>query len=481
MTGNIKNMYDKCVTFIKNDSILIDAVVLFIVRVLYSFITFKLLNHTSYFPNVSYGVNLKSYLSLTIKDIIPLITYTAVMLFMLTRKYNVYFIKIFVSILFCLYYLPVNASYSLNQVTYVYMILTTIYTVLIIHLLSVDWKDIRAFLHLKNKFANNSRENTCCENTIVNKKKWLSIFFGALCITYIIFKIYYNGFTFNISISHDIVYSVRAQYATFLDNISGTLFAYVISLLVNLISFITPIYLLYSLVNHSVIGVIISVVTILSQYSIEAGKGMLFMVPIIVFIFILNKLNLLDFGSRLIYVGMLILIVISFCVVLIKGSSFIYTYIIRREMYLPARLNEVYYEFFSSNKKIHWSQNTFILQNIFSDVYAEGPLDIINRLYFNGNVVSPNTGMFAEAYMHFGIIGVMMYPILLNLLAQGCALTYTKIGKCISMFVAVKLTILLTNVPMVRTDFVLSAILSTVLIYFVCYVSQKKRGNYNKK
>ncbi len=481
MTDNLKKVYDKSLEFIKNDSILIDVIVLFIVRVLYSFVTFKLLNHTSYFPNVSYGVNLKSYLSLTSKDIIPLIIYTAVMFFMLTRKYKIYFIKIFVSIMFCLYYLPVNASYSLNQVTYGYMFLTTIYAVLIIYLLSIEWESIRVFSYLKNKFSANNEKNICCENTTVNTKKYLSVFFGVLCITYIVFKIFYNGFTFNISISHDVVYAIRAQYAAFLDNISGTWFAYVISLLTNLISFITPIYLLYSLVNNSVIGVIISIVTILSQYSIEAGKGLLFMVPIIVFIFILNKLHLLDFGSRLIYLGMLILIVVSFCVVLVKDSSFIYTYIIRREMYLPARLNGLYYDFFSSHRKIHWSQNTFILQNILNNVYAEGPLDIINRIYFRGNVVSPNTGMFAEAYMHFGIIGVLVYPILLNLLVRGCSLTYAKIGKSISMFVAVKLTISLTNVPMVRTDFVLSAILATFLIYLVCYVLQKKRGNFNKK
>lgn len=81
---------------------------------------------------------------------------------------------------------------------------------------------------------------------------------------------------------------------------------------------------------------------------------------------------------------------------------------------------------------------------------------MINNNYFGGYVPSPNTGLFADAYMNFGIIGIIIYPLLISFVLNKSEGIYRKYGLGIMTVMAVKLAIHLTNVPLLRTDFVLS-------------------------
>ena len=152
---------------------------------------------------------------------------------------------------------------------------------------------------------------------------------------------------------------------------------------------------------------------------------------------------------------------------MIRGKSTIFTILVRREMYLPAWLNTIYYDYFSVHDKILWSQNTFILQNLIQGEYTQSPLEIISQVYFGGQIPSPNTGMFAEAYMNFGVFGNLIYPGLLTGLITFSSSVYEKYGSAINILMAVLLLLQLINIPMVRTDFVLSYTLFTVIMWLL--------------
>ena len=75
--------------------------------------------------------------------------------------------------------------------------------------------------------------------------------------------------------------------------------------------------------------------------------------------------------------------------------------------------------------------------------------------------------MFAEAYMNFGVFGNLIYPGLLTGLITFSSSVYEKYGSAINILMAVLLLLQLINIPMVRTDFVLSYTLFTVIMWLL--------------
>ena len=106
--------------------------------------------------------------------------------------------------------------------------------------------------------------------------------------------------------------------------------------------------------------------------------------------------------------------------------------------------------------------------------YPQGILNSINNHFYQGYVPSPNTGLFAEAYMHFGDFGIVIYPMLLTYLFKISQKTLSFYGNELTILVAVKLVLQLTNVPIVRTDFVLSFVLFVLVIRILPRVVLKK-------
>ena len=95
---------------------------------------------------------------------------------------------------------------------------------------------------------------------------------------------------------------------------------------------------------------------------------------------------------------------------------------------------------------------------------------MINDNYFGGYVPSPNTGLFADAYMNLGIVGVLTYQMIISYVLHKSDGIYQEYGSGIMNVMAVKLAIHLTNVPLLRTDFILSYFLFTFVLWFVSKV-----------
>lgn len=75
--------------------------------------------------------------------------------------------------------------------------------------------------------------------------------------------------------------------------------------------------------------------------------------------------------------------------------------------------------------------------------------------------------MFAEAFMHFGFLGTIMYPLLLSLLINWFSITVGSYGNTISAIFATKIVLALTNIPITRIDFVLKYFVFSIIIYGV--------------
>ena len=431
-----------------------ELIILILIRYLYLFLTVNILKDLWYIGSGKYGINFNIY-----KDILASIVFVFMTVYFCEKmgKNKSSFISMLLNILYVIYFIPLNTSFSVNNMSIAYFISSHVYLFLILYLLSSARFNKNTYKAKSKNFS----DNRC-----------LRLIFLILCIMFIIYKISYNGLSFNLTTNSDLIYSNRAEYADYLQSMSGLFISYFISILQNLISYVAPVYLLISLEKKRIIPIIVSVICILSIFSVSSSKNTIFIMIVVFVIYILYKYCDTININKIFNIG--VLIFLSICLFLyFTGNTTLYILIIRRIMYVPAWLNTIYFDYFLSASPVLWSSDTFILQNIIPSSYDQSVLNIINNIYFNGKVPSPNTGMFAEAIMHFHYIGVVVYPFLIYVLCKVSDYIYNNYSEPIKLIVVIKLVVQMTNIPIVRTDFILSYVLFTGLLFIIPLFSGK--------
>jgi hypothetical protein len=89
--------------------------------------------------------------------------------------------------------------------------------------------------------------------------------------------------------------------------------------------------------------------------------------------------------------------------------------LLRRACFVPAHLNFVYYDFFSTH------QHTMLAQSKLTFGLVEYPYDLnaphlIGYHYYNNELCGANTGWLGSGYMHFGFAGMLIYALIVGLL-----------------------------------------------------------------
>lgn len=441
---------------------------LLLIKYLYMFLAVLVLDYKWYQGYGSYGITFTF-----LNEIFASVVFVAVCVLYLKLFFPEGFLKQLVQCLFIMYYIPLNSAFSINDTSWGFFFLSNVYFVLI--LIATWWISLQAetkwsrFMPRQEKLAqaqyHNRRINVLC---------------FLVCCIFIMHKLAYNGLELSLSIV-DGVYSTRATYQEYLSEISGTLFSYLLALVRYLVTYMVPFYLFSALLRKKPAAIVICVLCILSMYSVSAEKSKLLMPVAVVLLYILYRMDLLKHFDRVFSCGIIFLMIFCLAEHVLLGTDRIYTLIIRREMYTPAWLNTIYYDFFSQNDKICWTQSVILLQNIFKPIYEVSPLNLINNTYFQGLVPSPNTGMFAEAYMHFGVMGVVIYPVLFATFFVLSNRVLNSYGHPIQMLLAFQVTMSLTNIPLTRTDFVLSYVLLVAILYTLPRVNINKSWKYIKR
>ena len=292
----------------------------------------------------------------------------------------------------------------------------------------------------------------------------------SICLLCIAYKISYNGFSFSLNIFGDSVYTTRESYVETMNTLDSTAIGYIVTLIMNLAGYTVPFYLYLAIRKKDYFAGFVSIIALLSIFSVNSSKSAMLFVFIVFAIGFLEKNNLLSKFSKYFEVCIFCVLILSLFTYLIFKRYDFYFLILRREMFLPAWLDTKYYMLFENAPKLVWSQGTFLLQKLIPSIYSTGYLQMINNNYFGGYVPSPNTGLFADAYMNFGIIGIIIYPLLISFVLNKSEGIYRKYGLGIMTVMAVKLAIHLTNVPLLRTDFILSYFLFTFILWLVSKV-----------
>ncbi len=95
---------------------------------------------------------------------------------------------------------------------------------------------------------------------------------------------------------------------------------------------------------------------------------------------------------------------------IVVGSLFL-----RRVMFVPPKLNFVYYDFFSKNPHTMLSQSKLSF-NLIEYPYELNSSRLIGDYAYNNAEIGANTGWLGSGYMHFGFAGMLIYSIVIGLL-----------------------------------------------------------------
>lgn len=364
------------------------------------------------------------------------------------------------TLVFIMAFIPANSVLSLCGYNLVYYLLLNVYfIILFVVFSSLSKGEIR---EEKQSYFNSKR-------LFQNKRKlWIiRIVMFTLCGAMILYTYLYNGMNFSVIFSS--MYDTRAEYATHVADMEDSLFSYILLLFNGAIYWLLPIYLYYSIAYKKRFDILLSVFTFFCMYLLEMQKSTLMLIVVIVVLaFLMNKKRqhlLCDF----VIAGFVCLFVAVLGEYLIRKDSFVFSFVIDRMFYMPAYLTEKYYAFFSQNTKFWLTRDAFLVEEIlgrlFNTGYSRGAVHLISTSVFQGRVPSPNTGMFAEAYLQLGALGAFVFPLLIG----GCANFLRKsaqwygYGATIIIFARLALSIL--NTQLLTSGRVIGIIMFIMITY----------------
>ena len=430
-------------------------ITLLVIKYLYIFLAVTILNGQWYVGHGSYDVAFVLW-----KELLALPVFLLVCAAYTQMKIKDRFVDYTLYCLLVIYYIPLNSAFAINDQPLLFFLCSNLFFLLLVVCTYYGAGFLGKFEKKDKKTVRYTAENFYSDRNVI-------AVCALICGLFIIYKLWYNGLSFSFSMDANDVYGIRGEYAEFLESISGTWLSYLLSILRNVAPYAVLYYLLIALITHKGAHFLFGVLCILAQFSVSAGKGMVIYLAVVAVLYIGHKTKLLKHFKRLFEIGILALLTVCLLEHFVLHSDKIFTLLIRRVMYIPAWLNTMYYEFFTENGPVFWSQNVFLLQNLLPPVYDTSPLTLISETYFAGKVASPNTGLFAEAVMHVGVMGTVIYPVVLAVVLLISGKIFKPYGICVQIFMATRLALHLQNIPITRTDSVLSYFLFTFMLWIL--------------
>jgi hypothetical protein len=236
-------------------------------------------------------------------------------------------------------------------------------------------------------------------------------YLGYLLILFILVYTYgvlisSHGFVFNLSILD--VYDIRSEYVGF-----ASVYPFLSYFVVWQGYVINPMLLSICLKHKKYLLSALVLLLFFLLFSITGFKNLLtgafFVVLILFFIKRQNSLSLLASGLSLLVVG-------SGVITEFSGRVELVSIAVRRLFFLPARLNFIYYEYFSVNQKTNLGYSVF---SSFVDYPYDLPPSGIIASYLDPSKNSgANAGFLADAYANFGFMGMVIFTLILAIMLR---------------------------------------------------------------
>ncbi len=339
-----------------------------------------------------------------------------------------------ITVLIAISLLPTTTLIAFNKsYSYSYILLMYIYWFLIIWL---NRKIPRIVLFEKKKIK-----------TRVPYILLTILFCGAVLYTSWV----YTGFRFHFGLLD--VYDLRSEAREYQVSI---LLGYIITAADNIL----PVLLVFFLVQRNwSISIFVSLIIFLN-FGISAVKQVLFL---LIFSWIGFFMVKSEGFFRSIINGVSALVVISILEFFLFNTYFITNFFSYRILFIPAKLHHVYYTFFSVNEFDYFRQS--ILKWLLQSPYKDGIQFIMGEEDIGDFTARANNGLFSDAYLNFGFVGVLVFPFIVVIILKTLEGASNGLNAKILFIITTATTFVILGVPFSTALLTSGLLLLTLFLY----------------
>lgn len=197
-------------------------------------------------------------------------------------------------------------------------------------------------------------------------------------------------------------------------------------------------------------------------YAASGHKSILFYPLLVFFIRWLNRYTNLGLVALQ---GHLIAIIFPILTFILFEDILVSSYLLRRVIFIPAKLTFIYFEFFESKPFIFWSNS--ILSSVLEYPFSERHTVLISE-YAGWGDASANNGYISSGYAQAGLFGVLIYTLILAIILK---LIDSISGKQFPLWLGISLTIVSFRSIVLSSDlftvFLTHGLIIIMLIFFL--------------
>lgn len=296
--------------------------------------------------------------------------------------------------------------------------------------------------------------------TQIESQHFYKIVAVILCASVFIYSYINTGVRLHFDIID--VYDLRAEARNF---IAPFPLNYIVSLADNIL----PFFAIYSIYNKKYFMASIILLFIYVNFSITGTKQILFtfFAGFIGFYFVRNLSS-----SYRIIVGAILLLLYSYIENRFFNSGVVSTLFSYRVLFIPAELHHNYFVYFQSNDFLYFSQS--LLKWINSDSRQENIQFLLGEFAIGDFTARANNGLFSDAYMNFGIAGVLIFPAVVAFLLR--IIDGASIGLSERLFFVIVIYVGFVLLGMTLT----SALLTSGLLFLVFFLYSLPRSRLGR-
>jgi len=226
--------------------------------------------------------------------------------------------------------------------------------------------------------------------------------FGYLVLMSIVFQ---GGLKyFNLNLAR--VYEFRAAAAANLPKVYGYINPWTAKV-------IFPFSLLLAVLTRKKILVLFSLLGSILMFGLTSHKGPLFYPFAVLFLYYISRLKRVIIFFVFCYISVIIISLLDHKTGIFSG--WFASLCLRRVIFVPALLNFLYFDFFSHNRLLFWSESKVTL-GLFSKKFSLDTPHLIGYYYFGSEFIGANTGWIGSGYANAGFLGLLIYAIIIGLI-----------------------------------------------------------------
>lgn len=258
--------------------------------------------------------------------------------------------------------------------------------------------------------------------------------------------------------------SLKALDISNVYSIRGTVeYPFLMSYLVNWqAKVINPFLITTAYLNKNKKLFILSITLQIVLYLITAHKSYLLIPLAILFVIkVVEKWDFLKISSLSAAVGVIFLMISYY----VSQSLVLASLFLRRLLFVPAQIKFYYYDFFSENEFMYFSQGT--IGKIFGldYPYEMNSAKIIGEIYFGSPDTNANTGYIADAYANMGIFGMFIIALLFILILVLIDSLSIKVGRELTIGLSIFSILALNDVALLTTLLTGGMLFLLVILY----------------